>query len=224
MASSVEATRQSAARGEDALARAITWIKGHRGAATYLGLGVVLAALLVVWNVWSGRQAERRAEDQLNQARFALASENLPLAASEFARISENYAGTRAAQEATLLLGQVRLLQGQSEQAVNVLREFAPGADPRYRAQAYGLLGAAYENLGRMRDAAEAYRKAADVAQWPFLEAQFLSDAGRAWTAAGDTTAALASYGRIVNEFPETGPVVEARVRIGELTAGAGFP
>ncbi|HXF95070.1 MAG TPA: tetratricopeptide repeat protein [Gemmatimonadales bacterium] len=198
------------------------WLRAHRQAAMYGGFALAAVALVAAWSVWSGRQAEIRASDQLNQARFALESENLPLAASEFARIAENYSGTRAAEEATVLLARVRLLQGQSEQAVTVLREFAPGASPLYRAQAFGLLGAAYENLGRWGDAAEAYRRAAEAALWPFLAAQFWSDAGRNWALAGDTVRALEAYRRIVKDFANTGPVVEAEVRIGELTKGSG--
>ncbi len=137
-------------------------------------------------------------------------------------RIAENYSGTRAAEEATLLLAQVRLVQGQSQLAVQQLAKFAPGASRQYKAQAYGLLGAAYENLGRPREAAGAYEAAAAAAGMPFLRAQYLSDAGRAWVAAGDTTKALAAYREIVTKLDLAGTVVEAKVRIGELTRGAG--
>lgn len=223
MASSVQvpAKRSTGPRSEELLARVAGWVREHRQATIYIAAGVAVAALVAVWSVWSGRQAEVRAAEQLNQARFALESENLPLAASEFARISENYSGTRSAQEATLLLAHVRLLQGQSEQAVAVLREFAPGADARYRAQAFGLLAAAYENLGRWREAAEASQGGAEAALWPFLEAQFLLEASRAWAASGDTARAVTNLRRIIAEFEETGPVVEAKVRLGELTRGA---
>ena len=56
----------------------------------------------------------------------------------------------------------------------------------------------------------------------PFLRAQFLSDAGRSWVAAGDTAKALAAYREIVTKLDSAGTVVEAKVRIGELTRGAG--
>jgi predicted negative regulator of RcsB-dependent stress response len=199
----------------------VQWFQEHRRATVYLIAGVVVAALIVAWSVWSGRQAETRAGEQLSQARFALESENLPLAASEFARIGENYAGTRAADEATLLLAHVRLLQEQNEQAVTVLRDFAPRADSRYRAQAFGLLAVAYENLGRWREAAEAADRAAEAALWPALKAQFLLEAGLRWAAAGDTAGAVANLNRVISDFEDTGPVTEAKVRLGEITRGA---
>ena len=60
----------------------------------------------------------------MRQARLAFEQENDPLAASEFARIRENYSGSRAAEQATLLLAQTRLLQGQAQQALD-----APATD-----------------------------------------------------------------------------------------------
>jgi len=54
------------------------------------------------------------------------------------------------------------------------------------------------------------------------LRAQFLSDAGRAWVAAGDTTRALAAYRAISEGADSSGAAIEAKVRIGELTRGVG--
>jgi tetratricopeptide (TPR) repeat protein len=137
------------------------------------------------------------------------------------ARIRENYSGTRSANEASILLAQVRLAQGQSQQAIEVLKQFAPEADADYRSQAYGLLGAAYENVAHAKEAAEAYESAARHARLPFQQAQFLSDAGRAWLAAGDTVRARADYQEIVTKLDSTGTVVEAKARLGELERGA---
>jgi len=47
-----------------------------------------------------------------------------------------------------------------------------------------------------------------------------LSDAGRAWTNAADTSRAVADYRRIVKEFAKEGIAGEAKVRLGELTKG----
>jgi len=113
------------------------------------------------------------------------------------------------------------MLQGQSQQAIEVLRDYAPKAGRAFRAQAYGLLGAAYENTGRFRDAGEAYENGSAAARLDFQKAQMLSDAGRAWTSAADTAKAIAAYKRIIKDFPKEGMVTEAKVRLGELTKGA---
>ena len=221
MAETAQAAAPVRHADEDTLHRLLEWARGHRTVVTYGGAALVLAAALVGWNLFATRRSEEAAGAQLQQARAAFEQNNLPLAASEFARIRENYSGTRAAEEATLLLGQARLLQGQPQQAIDVLTGFAGSAGDAYRAQAYGLLGSAYENVGKPADAGGAYERAADASQLPSFESQFLSDAGRAWVAAGDTAKAVAAYQRIVRELSETGSVSEATVRLGELTKGA---
>ena len=223
MSTSVRTVGPAAAGTENPILAALNvWIKGHRQAVSWLVTLMILGAGLGAWSLMSSRQTEARAARDLVGARLAFESRNYPLAGSELSRIAENYSGTRAAEEATLLLAQVRLVQGQSQLAVEQLARFAPGASRQYKAQAYGLLGAAYENLGRPVEAAGAYEAAAAASGMPFLRAQYLSDAGRAWVAAGDTAKALTAYREIVTKLDSAGTVVEAKVRIGELTRGAG--
>lgn len=198
----------------------VTWVNAHRQLSYWIGTILVVAAVLFVWQLSTKRRSEEIASRELQGARFAFENQNLPLAASELARVIENYSGTNAAEEGRLLLANVRLLQGQPQQGVEVLRDYAPGAGGAYRSQAYGLLAAAFENLGRFREAAEAYENGAAAARLDFQKAQMLSDAGRAWTSAADTTKAVQVYQRLVKELPNEGAVTEAKVRLGELTKG----
>jgi len=200
--------------------RVVGWVKAHRQIASWVGVILVVAAGLFVWTLSTKRRTEEIASRDLQGARFAFENQNYPLAASELAKVVENYSGTNAAAEARILLANVRLLEKQPQQALTVLTDFAPGAPEAYRAQAYGLLGAAYEDMGKPRDAGEAYENGSAAARLDFLKAQMLSDAGRAWTNAGDTTRAVADYRRIVKEFAKEGIAGEAKVRLGELTKG----
>lgn len=211
----------AAAPRRDFGARALDWIKAHRQLSSWVGTIIVVAAVLFVWQLSTKRREEDIASRELQGARFAYENQNLPLAASELAKVVENYSGTHAASEARLLLANVRLSQGQPQQAVDVLRDYASGAGKAYRSQAFGLLGAAYENLGRFRDAADAYENGATAARLDFQKVQMLSDAGRAWTTAADTAKAVADYRRIVKDFSKQGGATEAKVRLAELTRGA---
>ena len=205
---------------EPFLGRILDWSRKHRQAASWIVGVSVLALVLFVWTLSSNRRSEAVASRELQGARYAFESQNLPLARNELAKIVENYSGTSAAQEGRLLLAQVHLLEGKPQQAVAALRDFAPGAAGAFKAQAYGLLGASYEDLGRPREAAEAYLEGAEAARMDFLKGQMLSDAGRTWTSAGDTVKAVSAYRRIVQELPKEGVATEAKVRLGELTKG----
>ena len=219
MATSV-GTARPAVQDNDALARVIAWIKAHRQFSLWVAVVLVVGGGLLWWNALSTKQSEQNAGRALSSARLAFESRNFPLASSELSRIIANYSGTHAAQEANLLLAQVRLAEGQHQSAIELLRRFAPDAGREFRAQAYGLLGGAYENVAHPKEAAAAYQLAAEAATMPFLRAQFLSDAGRAWTTAGDTAKAVAAYREIVAKLDSTNSVMEAKVRLGELTRG----
>jgi predicted negative regulator of RcsB-dependent stress response len=199
----------------------LTWLKEHKNTASWGGAILLVAMGLFGWKLLSTRQSERIASQELNSARFALDAKNYALAASELSRISENYSGSRSANEAAILLAQVRLGQGQGQQAIQVLKDFAPGAAADYKAQAYGLLGAAYENVVHPKEAAEAYEEAARNARMPFLRAGYLSDAGRAWLAAGDTAKARLAYTEIATKLDSTASAFEAKARLGELSKGS---
>ena len=219
MATSVGAAQGTSPHtGESKL---LAWVLQHRKAVTWGAIILLAAGGAFAWNFISTRQSERVASQQLSSARFAFESKNYALAASELSRIAENYSGSRSADEASILLAQTRLAQGQSQQAIDVLKQFAPKASADYRAQAYGLLGAAYENVAHPKEAAEAYEEASKNGRLPFERAQFLSDAGRAWLAARDTGRAVAAYQEIVSKLDSTGSAFEAKVRLGELQVGA---
>lgn len=201
--------------------RAVDWINAHRKVSSWIAAILIVAAGLFAWKLVTDRRLEEAASRELQGARYAFENQNLPLARSELARVVENYSGTNAAEEGRLLLANVHMLEGRSQQAIEVMRDYAPGAGRAFRAQAYGLLGAAYENTSRFREAAEAYESGAAAGRLDFQKAQLLSDAGRAWTSAADTTRAIAAYKRIIKDFPKEGMVTEAKVRLGELTKGA---
>jgi tetratricopeptide (TPR) repeat protein len=221
MATPVTTAGQTGSAESNVLAGLGAWVKSHRRGAAYVAVALAVAAGLYGWSLLSAKTAELSAGRQLEQGRLALESKNYPLAASVLSRVVENYSGTHAAEEGSILLAQVRLAQNQTQQAIEVLSRYAPKAGKYFRAQAYGLLGAAYENALRLKDAAQAYEDAANAALYPFLQAQFLSDAGRAWLAAGDTVKALASYRTIAERLDSTSAAGEAKVRLGELTKGS---
>ena len=218
MTTSVRAGDSPAASSRDERAEALLgWFGRHKQGVTWAAAIVLVGIGLLGWKQLTNRQGERVATKRLNSARLALDSKNYPLAASELSSISANYSGTRSANEATILLAQTRLAQGQSQQAIAVLKDYAPGAPSGYQSQAFGLLGASYENIGHSKEAADAYQQAAAAAEMPFLRGQFLSDAGRTWLAAGDTARAKAAYQEIVTKLDSTAVAFEAKERLGEL-------
>jgi len=192
---------------------------------TRLLAGAAIAVLILAvvgWVVWSSEnRKEEFAARSLNQARTAAEAGNLPLASSELQRLIDTYGGTDAATEAVITLNQVRMVNGQSELAAVGLREFIQKNPPaKYLAPAYGLLGTALENAKRPAEAADAFRNASKAADLEYLKARYLIDAGRAFKTAGKQAEAVAAYRAVIDSFPESPSMTEAKVRLAELTDG----
>jgi len=204
----------------DAGTRLVAWLQAHRKAVIAGAVAITIVALSAWFVVEYRRNKEAAAAQALEQARFTSQSGNLPLAANDLSRLIDEFSGTAAADEAVILLAQVRLLQEQPDLAADELRQ----ADPdrlrsQFRSPAHGLLGTALENSGQAAGAAQAYEDASQASWYDNVAAEYLLDAGRAWTAVGDATRAVAAYQRILDDYSESPSIVEARVRLAELQA-----
>jgi predicted negative regulator of RcsB-dependent stress response len=219
MATMVEATTR--AQAPVTTTQPVPWYRNR----TKLIVGAVIAVLLLAavgWVVWSSeRRKEAFAAKELTEARLAAEAGNLPLASSRLQNLIQTYRGTEAATEAVITLNQVRMVNGQSELAAVGLREFIQSDPPaKYLAPAYGLLGTALENAKRPGEAGEAFRNASRSAELEYLRARYLIDAGRAFRVGGKETEAVAAYRTVIDSFPESASVTEAKVRLAELTDG----
>jgi predicted negative regulator of RcsB-dependent stress response len=208
----------AAAEDQDRVEALVRWAKSHER-AVLIAAAIVAVAGGGVWFVFSAKaRREAFAQRELNQAQSAVDAGNLPLAASDLERITSRYGSTVAGQEAQLLLGQVHLQQGQAGLAVKQLQDYV-ASDPiqEFRAQAYDLLGVALEQTGQFQDAGKAYETGAGDSPYRFLTAKLLVDAGRSYTAAGDTAAAVRVLKRVADEFSDAPAAPEAQIRLGEL-------
>ncbi len=184
--------------------------------------GVVVAGGLLTWfMITAQRRKQEFASRALVEARSLAENGNIAQASSRLQQVIDTYSGTDAAQEAEISLNQLRLVNGQAELAAVRLREFiARSPAPRYLAPAEALLGSALENAGKPADAAAAYQKAADATSTPYLKADYLLDAARAYTDAGKNDAAIQVLTVVVDKYQDTNAYVEAQVRLAELTKG----
>lgn len=143
---------------------------------------------------------------------------NVALAITDLSDIAASHRGTVAAEEAEILVAQLRLSEGQADAAVQSLQEYiGRGPSDQFLASAHGLLAVALEQIMDLDGAAAAYLNAADAAWYDFLQAQHLLEAGRVFAESGDTTQAIETYQRLLDDLPETDMVMEARLRLAEI-------
>ena len=196
------------------------WTVQHSRQLVYAAAGVLVLVAAVWLYITSERRKEAFAAQALTAARTDAESGNLPLAANDLTRLIDRFGGTRAADEAVVLLNQVRLVEGGSQVGLVVadLQRFVKGSHPDYvLASAWSLLGAALEQQNKYADAAKAYAEGAKVTTHDFLKAEYLLDQGRTLAIAGDSAGARAAYAQVVEKYGELAQSQEARVRLGQL-------
>jgi predicted negative regulator of RcsB-dependent stress response len=194
------------------------FFKEHLRETGYAAAAVVVLVGAVWLYITSQARKEAFAAQALTQARGEAEAGNLPLAASDLSRLIDRYGGTRAADEGSVMLNEVRLIQGETDVAVKDLQSLVRQSHPKYvLASAWSLLGGGLENQRKFKDAAQAYRRAVEYAPHDFLKAQYLLDAGRVLAAAGDSAGARAAFGEVLEKYGELAQASEARVRMGEV-------
>jgi tetratricopeptide (TPR) repeat protein len=199
----------------------LDWQDWVRTNVRRVGLGagaVIIVAGVALAYLASERRKEAFAAQALAQAWATVEAGNMPLAANDLTRLVERFSGTRSADEAAILLNEIRLLNGDTDAAVRALQDFVRNSRANYfDAAAWSLLGAGLENQGKYREAAAAYRRAVEEAELAFLKAQYLLDAGRAYALAGDSANARSSFGEILAKYGSLAQASEARVRMAEV-------
>lgn len=206
--------------------RILDWIRSNQRTATIMAASVAVVAGGIWFWISAQQRRENFAERALQSARTSAEAGNLALAASDLAGMvsKSDYRGTRAAEEAQLILAQVRLAQNQAALVASDLRRYVEsGPRDEFRGPAYGLLGTALEETGQFAEAAKAYEQAIAATPYNGIKAQYLVDQARALVGSGDSARAIAIYQRVMADFETTSSAYEAQVRLGELTK-SGFP
>lgn len=194
------------------------FFKTHAREVAYGAAAVVIVGVAVWLYVTSEQRKQLFAAQALTQARAETEVGNLPLAANDLQRLVDRYSGTRAADDAEVLLNDVLLLQGKTATAVQNLQKFVTKSHSKdIEASGWSLLGSGLESQRKFKDAAQAYRKVAEVSTHDFFRAQGLLDAGRVLTVAGDTAGARAAYSELLQKYGQLAQASEARVRMGEI-------
>lgn len=191
------------------------WVQEH---SRQLLIGAVaVAALAGGFALYDRNRAGEalRAEQALSTAERSVYSANLPLAQSDLRKVIERYKGTPAAERATLLMAQVLYDQGKYADGIKRLEPLV--GSRALGASAEGLTATGYEALGKLKEAADHFARAATASSFDLDRANFRASAARALTNAGDSAGAKRIWTELAAD--PTGPVAgEARVRLGELS------
>ncbi len=135
--------------------------------------------------------------------------------------IADSYKGTDASNLANFYAGVALLKQGKFDDAISHLEKFS-SSDLLVDARAKSLIGDAYMEKNQPAEAITAYKKASETQTNQYFTPVYLMKLALAQEKANQIADAVSSYKRIVDEFPLSSEVVNAKKYMGLLEGQVG--
>ena len=192
----------------------------------YIAGGAALLLVLIVGVAFWSQNRTRAAEAAslgFSQAQQLYFSGNYAEALARFQAIESQHGSRGAAQPVSLFIGNCQLSLGNPTEAESAFRSALGrlSGDPILRAGAQRGLGAALADQGKMAEAAAEYQKAAEVYDNPLAADDWLA-AAAAYGEAGNSESARQAYQKIVDDFPSSIHLMDAKLRLAEIAARQG--
>jgi tetratricopeptide (TPR) repeat protein len=185
---------------------------------------LVLVGLLVFFVARTRAQAEQRAMGDLFRATVALNQGDAASASPMLRELVDNSPGTKAAREAMRLLGDATLAQKNAAEAATWYQKYVDksGGDKGAQKAGYLGLGAALEDGGRFRQAADAYAKAANLSTTDNEKGLAMLYQARGLARAGQNQQAIEIYTKVAAMSGAEIPIRDAaNMHLGELSVTA---
>ncbi|HUP53419.1 MAG TPA: tetratricopeptide repeat protein [Longimicrobiales bacterium] len=197
------------------------WAEANQQLLTVL---IVVAAILMAGLVYYRNYRSSlnvQAAQQLELVYQTASIQDMEGAVNELTTFLERFSGTAYEGEARLVLGEIYLRDGRSEQAQAVLEPL--GSSPRRPIELQGasLLAAAYEQVGRQQEAEQIYLTIASRSDLDFQVRNALAAAARIRSDRGDVAGAIQLFEQAIEGLEEGSPERGLyEMRIAELRAG----
>lgn len=156
------------------------------------------------------------AQEELFQAQFYFEADSLGLALNGdgnsygFLEIISEFPGTKVANLSHFYAGASYLRLGDFDGAIRYLKEFS-SSDYLVQARAYALIGDAYLEQDDFANAADYYRQASDYKANKYFSPVYLKKLAIAKENGGDLPAAVFAYQEIIDDYPQSDMIHEAK-------------
>lgn len=220
MAQVPRTTASTAGLSDDPIENATDWFNQNRKIIT-IAVSVLAAVALLIFLYRSMDESKReKASTALEQAQGIMSTGNPAGAEAALERVVKSHSGTSAAQQAALMLAQVRFDNGKRAEGIRGLEAALGGASDEFKPSIEQMIAMGYEADGKHREAATHYGSAAGLAKFDADKAQYQASQARQLMAAGMMAEAKTIWEAL--ERREDLPVYqEARVRLGEIAGAA---
>ncbi|MEO7520711.1 MAG: tetratricopeptide repeat protein [Gemmatimonas sp.] len=219
MAQATRTSAHTAGLSDDPLENAADWFTANRK-PVLIAVSVVAAVALLIFLSRSMDASKReKASAALSQAQISLETGNPKDAEPGLERVVKNFSGTSAAQQAALLLAQVRYDNGKHTEGIAGLESALGSAGEDFKASMEQMIAMGYEAQGKRDEAAAHYAKAAAAARFDTDKDSYRASQARQLMAAGKMAEAKVIWEDLLTRN-ELAYEREAAIRLGEI-AGA---
>jgi tetratricopeptide (TPR) repeat protein len=169
---------------------------------------VVVAGIFAYSKLYKAPR-ENKAQEMVFMAQHYFDKDSLNLALNGdgnnygFLRVIDRYGDTRVGQTAKYCAGVIYIRMGQFQKGIDFLKQF-DARDKIIQAEAYGLMGDAYMELGRTADGIAYYKKAGNYNDNDLISPLYLLREGIALEKAGKPSEAIAVYKQIKSKYPQS--------------------
>lgn len=192
------------------------WFEKYKNIITYVGGGILALVLVVVGFKYYTVSQNEEGQNAMFQAVYYFEADSLNKALNGdgnnlgFVDIASDYKFTKAGNLANYYAGVCYLKQGKFEEAIDYLQSFSAN-DILVQARAYSLIGDAYMEQNDYENAASYYKKASEWKPTKEFTPDYLMKLGLAAELNKDYDLAVKAYTRIIDEFPNSAKVNDAK-------------
>lgn len=196
------------------------WARRNAQAIMTAAAVVVLAAAgYMYYRYYEAHRAGRAGAEFMAVSAQARSGGNEQLAARDLDNFAHKFDGTAEADEARLLLAQIKLKANKPKEALPLLQTVAGNNTP-VRYQGMIMLGDAQASSGDVNAAASTFQKAADDAKSAYDRTQALRELALLNEQRGDWNGAVAAWQKLVDTTDKASPDrMEFEMRLGEAQA-----
>lgn len=204
--------------------RLLLFYEDNRTVVYGIGVGLVALALAVPGYVYYQNQQAQQANQMLGQILPVYEQGNYQQALNGtgdrlgLTQIADQYGGTSAGNLASFYAATAFYRQQQYDQALQYYQQFDKSND-FIGAAALAAEASIYESRGEYDQAAAHYEEAAAQYENERTVPRYLLEAGRAYEDAGNYGAAVETYRRIVDEYPDAEQAALAKRYLGRAQA-----
>lgn len=207
-------------------ARILNVFENNRQAVIVAGASVLAVILLTMgWNWYQGNRNDQALSEMAEAVRLYEAGSFQAALDGDVSFLGlmdvvDSYGGTASGNLARFYAADALFRTGDLESALEMFESYSKGND-YIGASAFAGEAAIHETQGNHERAGDLYMRAANVYSSDITSPMYLSNAARAYTAAGSTGDAIDALEMIQNDYPDSQAARSVEFKLAKLQAGS---